>query len=85
MELIERTKTSLEINICADESAITPPISTDSDRMKDSNDESLWTPEQQELKKRYNRDFLLSMKDKQLATTKPRDLPVIPNVIIDEV
>ncbi len=62
-------------------------MSTDSERMKDGNscDESLWTPEQQEAKKRYNRDFLLSMKDKQLATTKPRDLPNIPNVIIDEV
>jgi hypothetical protein len=58
---------------------------TESGKMDDSNDESLRVPEEPKSKKRYNRDFLISMKDEQLATTKPRDLPIIPNVILDEV
>lgn len=38
-----------------------------------------------DAKKRYERDFLLSMKDKLSSREKPKGLPEIPNVIVDEV
>jgi translation initiation factor 4G len=44
-----------------------------------------WSPLNMEGKKLYDRDFLLQLQYAQKSTTKPKDLPDLPDIILENV
>ena len=45
---------------------------------------TIWTNRQQDAKKRYDREFLISRQNIPTSIVKPKHLPHIPNIILDD-